>query len=140
MILLHLCDTMIVHTLLWVYTLNECLLETNCHDEPLPKFFLIYPKALVSLISIIMLNKRLWTNTKLIIILYIFWGGVISLIIFVLREVLKWNDMILQFSLPQIRNCGQEMALVMQTMHAQRWQYSDRVDKRLFSSIENVHR
>ena len=35
---------------------------------------------------------------------------------------------------------GQEMALVMQTTHAQRWQYPDRVDKRLFSSIENVHR
>ena len=34
---------------------------------------------------------------------------------------------------------GQEMALVMQTTHAQRWQYPDRVDKRLFSSIENVH-
>ena len=34
----------------------------------------------------------------------------------------------------------QEMALVVQTMHAQRWQYPDRVDKRLFSSIENVHR
>ena len=35
---------------------------------------------------------------------------------------------------------GQEMALVMQTAHAQRWQYPDRVVKRLFSSIENVHR
>ena len=35
---------------------------------------------------------------------------------------------------------GQEMALVMQTTHAQRWQYPDRVDKRSFSSIENVHR
>ena len=35
---------------------------------------------------------------------------------------------------------GQEMALVMQTTHAQRWQYPDRVDKHLFSSIENVHR
>ena len=35
---------------------------------------------------------------------------------------------------------GQEMALVMQTTHAQRWQYPDRVDKRLISSIENVHR
>ena len=35
---------------------------------------------------------------------------------------------------------GQEMALVIQTMHAQHWQYPDRVDKRLFSSIENVHR
>ena len=33
----------------------------------------------------------------------------------------------------------QEMALVVQTTHAQRWQYPDRVDKRLFSSIENVH-
>ena len=29
------------------------------------------------------------------------------------------------------------MALVMQTTHAQRWQYPDSVDKRLFSSIEN---
>ena len=35
---------------------------------------------------------------------------------------------------------GQEMTLVMQTTHAQRWQYPNRVDKRLFSSIENVHR
>ena len=35
---------------------------------------------------------------------------------------------------------GQEMVLVMQTTQAQRWQYPDRVDKRLFSSIENVHR
>ena len=35
---------------------------------------------------------------------------------------------------------GQEMVLVMQTTHAQRWQYPDRVNKRLFSSIENVHR
>ena len=35
---------------------------------------------------------------------------------------------------------GQEMALVMQTTHAQHWQYPDRVDKRLFSSIENVHK
>ena len=35
---------------------------------------------------------------------------------------------------------GQEMALVMQTTHAQRWQYPDRVDKRLFSYIGNVHR
>ena len=34
---------------------------------------------------------------------------------------------------------GQEMALVMQTTHVQRWQYPDRVDKHLFSSIENVH-
>ena len=31
---------------------------------------------------------------------------------------------------------GQEMALVMQTTHAQPWQYPDRVDKHLFSSIE----
>ena len=35
---------------------------------------------------------------------------------------------------------GQEMALVMHTTHAQHWQYPDSVDKRLFSSIENVHR
>ena len=35
---------------------------------------------------------------------------------------------------------GQEMALVMQTMHAQCWQYPDHVDERLFSSIVNVHR
>ena len=35
---------------------------------------------------------------------------------------------------------GQEMALVMQTTHAQRWQYPDRVNKRLFSSIGYVHR
>ena len=35
---------------------------------------------------------------------------------------------------------GREMALVMQTAHAQRWQYPDRVGKRLFSAIENVHR
>ena len=33
---------------------------------------------------------------------------------------------------------GQEMAIVMQTTHAQRFRYPDRVDKRLFSSIENV--
>ena len=31
---------------------------------------------------------------------------------------------------------GQEMALVMQSTHAQRWQSPDRVDKHLFSSIE----
>ena len=31
------------------------------------------------------------------------------------------------------------MALVMQTMHAQRWQYPDRIDKRLFSSIEKLY-
>ena len=35
---------------------------------------------------------------------------------------------------------GQEMVLVMQTPHAQRWYFLYRVDKRLFSSIENVHR
>ena len=35
---------------------------------------------------------------------------------------------------------GQEMALVMPTTHAQRWQYPNCVDKHLFSSIENVHR
>ena len=35
---------------------------------------------------------------------------------------------------------GQEMACVMQTTHVQRWQYPDRVDKHLFSSIGNVHR
>ena len=35
---------------------------------------------------------------------------------------------------------GQEMALVMQTMHAQRWQYPNRVYKHLFPSIQNVHR
>ena len=34
---------------------------------------------------------------------------------------------------------GQELAFVMQTTHAQRWQYPN-VDLRLFSSIENVHR
>ena len=28
----------------------------------------------------------------------------------------------------------------MQTMYARRWQYPNRVDRRLFSSIENVHR
>ena len=33
---------------------------------------------------------------------------------------------------------GQEMSLVKETTHAQRWQYPDRVDKRLFSFIENV--
>ena len=32
------------------------------------------------------------------------------------------------------------MVLVMQTTHAQRWQYPDHVDKRLYFSIENVHR
>ena len=32
------------------------------------------------------------------------------------------------------------MALVKQTVHAQRRQYPDHVDKCLFSSIENVHR
>ena len=30
------------------------------------------------------------------------------------------------------------MVLVMQTTHAQRWQYPDRVDKRLFSYIDNI--
>ena len=35
---------------------------------------------------------------------------------------------------------GQELALVMQTMHAQRWHYPGCVDLSLFSSIENVHR
>ena len=31
---------------------------------------------------------------------------------------------------------GQEMVLVMQTMHAQRWQYLDRVDKHCFLPLK----
>ena len=53
----------------------------------------------------------------------------------------KWNLSLCRWILATANTqFGQEMALVMQTTHAQRWQYPDRVDKRLFSSIENVHR
>ena len=41
---------------------------------------------------------------------------------------------------PRYVQFGQEVALVMQTTHAQRWQYPDLVEERLFSPIENVHR